>query len=355
MNRPAKQAARLPTRRDTAEKRPTLIVVGEKDAISSVSLALRDLRVALDIRGKDPGSIENDAVGILWIELEPRVRSGSRIEALRETARCPVFAVVSEQASSASIHKLYTAGASSVFEWPKEALLLARCLAEMLALRLVRGKAKKPDTALARTVRAHLKLVTGLIQTPHVDANDGFIRVSGEVDSLPLKREAERSIAGVPGVRGLNADALVVLPTPRSDAEIRRAGREILRGSPEVDSRTISLTVEGGSVTLRGTAEDRRELRRLERLVTGIAGVRNVVLEIEVSRERKAKERRVAGRLTRALASAFPNSAVRVTYFDGVAVAAGTSKTLREKRAVLEFLSDDRAVSRAVDKVDVRP
>ena len=60
--------------------------------------------------------------------------------------------------ASGEIVKALAAGANAVIEWPREKELFAGILAETMGMSLVRGQASRPDVALARTVRAHLRL-----------------------------------------------------------------------------------------------------------------------------------------------------------------------------------------------------
>ena len=48
---------------------------------------------------------------------------------------------------------------TAVFHWPREAPLLPRLTAELLGVALVRGQARRPRTALSRTLTAHLRLI----------------------------------------------------------------------------------------------------------------------------------------------------------------------------------------------------
>jgi len=345
-------------RREGPEPKPrTLLLVGEREEADSVAAVLSDLQVALDWSPTADGLDERERVGVVVVELASgpgRARAAERVGAVRAASALPVFAVVSDESPGARIRRLYAAGASSVFEWPRESLMLGRFLAEMLALTFVRGRAARPDTALARTVRAHLKLLPGLDAPPHVEAHGGVVRAGAELGSLALKREVERCIAGVPGVRALDTRALHVVPeAPVPDARIRRDARRLLDARPEVGPGTVSVSVRNGMLALQGTAESPGERRRIERLVTGIRGVREVDLRLVVSRSRKREDRRAARRLAGAVAAAFPDADVRVAYFGGVAAVSGTAPTLRVRREIHDLVEDDAAVDRVVDKIDV--
>lgn len=70
----------------------------------------------------------------------------------------------------------------------------------------------------------------------------------------------------------------------RSDARIHEDVCERLAAHPYVDASEIEVAVEGGEVTLSGTAPDRRMKRLAEDLVEGVRGVRDVHNRVRVPR-----------------------------------------------------------------------
>jgi osmotically-inducible protein OsmY len=297
---------------------------------------------------RDPSG---ETLAIVFSGPGPRGGWPPAIAAIRQGSGLPVFAVVPANASGRAIRRLYEAGAAGVFASARVDARLALYLAEVLSLRLARGPARGPDTALARTVRAHLKLLPH--ETPAVEARRGLIRVWGTVDSLPARQDVEACIAAVPGVRGLDASALHVLPAPATDAEIRRAARRLLRASPGIDERTLSFSVDRGHVVLSGTVASRQQARRLSDLASQLRGVRSVELRVEASAPRAASDRQIAARLQGIVRDLFPASDIGLRFFGGAAVLTGRVANLRTKRAVEAFVAEDDAVERIVNLLDV--
>jgi osmotically-inducible protein OsmY len=275
------------------------------------------------------------------------------VRTLRELTSMPLFVVLPDDSSTKLIGRCYEAGASGVFEWPKEAESLDRLLAEMLSIRLVRGPAERSETALARAVRARLRLQAGLDEVPKLEIRRGLVRASGTVDSLPVKKDVEECIAAVPGVKGVDVHALHVLPDPVPDREIRRTCRRLLRSSDQIDEKTISLSVDGGRMTFQGSVRDRRELDRLRILAANIRGVRDVEVDVVTSKERKRLDRRAASRLAKIVEEVFSGDQIRLSFFGGVAVLTGGVRNLRTRRAIEEFLAGDPLVERVVNKLEV--
>jgi osmotically-inducible protein OsmY len=296
-----------------------------------------------------------NCLAVIRTDLEAPARLPRDVETLRERTSLPLFAVLSEGSSTAQVRRCYAAGASGVFEWPREADLLDRYLAEVLSLRLIRGAAEKPETALARAVRARLKQLPGLVEVPRLEVRRGIVRASGTVDSLPVKRDVEECIAAVPGVSGVDTGALHVVPDPVPDQEIRRTCRRLLRASDGIDERAVSISVDGGRLILRGSARDRRELGRLQALAANIRGVRDVAVEVVASKRHKELDRRAASRLTRIVEDVFPGQRVALSFFGGTAVLTGEVRTLRVKRAIEGFLDGEPRVERVVNKLEVQP
>lgn len=57
---------------------------------------------------------------------------------------------------------------------------------------------------------------------------------------------------------------------------------EELKKSPEVDVAAIDVSVDGGSVILRGEADDPNESRAMENIVKNIPGVDEVINKLKV-------------------------------------------------------------------------
>lgn len=71
----------------------------------------------------------------------------------------------------------------------------------------------------------------------------------------------------------------------RSDDRLTEDVCDRLMEHPMIDASDIEVKVQGGEVTLRGTVDDRRVKHRIEDLVDGIMGVREVHNELKVRRE----------------------------------------------------------------------
>ena len=120
------------------------------------------------------------------------------------------------------------------------------------------------------------------IDTAHVGvaATDGIVTLSGDVGSLPERREATRAAMRVIGVRGLTDDMVVRDPgaSGSSDADIGEAANQMLTWAVDVPPHTVKAGVRDHIVTLSGTVDwqyQRRAAARAVMYMRGVTGVAN--------------------------------------------------------------------------------
>jgi len=96
----------------------------------------------------------------------------------------------------------------------------------------------------------------------YTSVQDGFVTLSGTVDSWPERHLAELLAEGVPGVRGVDNTLRVPYGLPRSDAEIERDILSQIRWDPWLNTLEIEVEVAGGRVHLKGLIESGSAARR---------------------------------------------------------------------------------------------
>jgi len=127
----------------------------------------------------------------------------------------------------------------------------------------VRPNVSRTDAEIAADVREALR------RDPYVDryeiavsAYNGKVYLTGDVDSLYMKNQAEQAAAGVRGVVEIQNNLGIDLTyTTKTDEEIKDDIKSQLWWSPFVDSDDISVEVHSGVATLMGSVEDWDELR----------------------------------------------------------------------------------------------
>jgi osmotically-inducible protein OsmY len=343
------------TARDLGARHSRLILLGDPDEVEQVRPAFATLKVDLEWMPGIALPACGGERGVIVVDLASVAKPIATLETLRTLTEAPAYLIVGEGMSDRAIRRCYEAGAAGVFEWPLEALLIGRYIAEMLALRMVHGRAEKSDTSLARTVRTHLKLLPGLTELPTIRARDGVVSPQGAVESLRMKREIERCLINVPGVRSVDLSGLNVLPVAVPEDRIRRSARRLLEASPDLDPSTIALSLQEGQLIIEGRAPSAQAVRLFEERAAGIAGLRGVANRTRVAKNVRRADRGAARRIRSNLETAYPGRDVQVSYFDATALLSGTVESLRTRQEIREMVSEDPAVERVIDKIDVSP
>ena len=144
---------------------------------------------------------------------------------------------------------------------------------------------KIDDTEIRRKVIAELDWY------PTIDASavgvavkDGVVTLSGSIASYWQKKEAERIVKRVAGVKAVAEDLTIKLPgaAERSDADIAQSVISGLRFNVTVPPDRIQITVENGWVTLEGEVEWQFQQSAAESAVKSVMGVKGVSNSIRI-------------------------------------------------------------------------
>jgi osmotically-inducible protein OsmY len=111
-----------------------------------------------------------------------------------------------------------------------------------------------------------------------VTVSRGWATLRGEVEWQYQRREAERVVRNLRGVRGVSNLVTLRPRTEPSPAELRTKIEDALVRSAETDAKNIAVTTEGSKVILSGTVRswaERREAERVAWLAPGVAEVEN--------------------------------------------------------------------------------
>jgi osmotically-inducible protein OsmY len=115
------------------------------------------------------------------------------------------------------------------------------------------------------------------VDRPDIDVKvlDGFITLSGTVDSFTEKHLAWRASKAVEGVTGVRNDILVERRPERPDSEIKADVEGRLRDSVLIDSNLIKVSVKDGRVKLAGSVGSDPGKRRVKWTVESVFGVKS--------------------------------------------------------------------------------
>src|SRR4030081_2055109 len=126
-----------------------------------------------------------------------------------------------------------------------------KAVANDIEVRLgVGGEAPAPEIAAAavRALQWDALLVPEKID---VTVSKGWITLKGAVDWQYKKQEAERVVRYLSGVKGVSN--LIDVKPKAQPAEIKRQVEQALVRSAQTDAERITVEVDGGKVTLKGT------------------------------------------------------------------------------------------------------
>jgi osmotically-inducible protein OsmY len=144
------------------------------------------------------------------------------------------------------------------------------------------GSAERTDTDLARAALNALKWDAG-IPTDKIDitVSQGWMTLKGEVNHFFQKRDAERAIERLSGVRGIS-NLLTVKPQP-APQDLKSQIQKALVRNAQTDASRITVEVQGSEVILRGTVSSYAEKKAAEETACSAPGVTNVDNHIVIS------------------------------------------------------------------------
>lgn len=141
----------------------------------------------------------------------------------------------------------------------------------------------RPDDQIAADVRAKLAHDVWVDERAiDVDVSKGVVELSGTVKVSPARLHAEGDAWSVPGVTDVIDNIDVTPGSPRTDAEIAREVTNDIERNLRMEPGSLSVSVTGGTVYLRGRAASVEQKWLAEEIAWWTAGVRDVVNELQV-------------------------------------------------------------------------
>jgi osmotically-inducible protein OsmY len=139
-----------------------------------------------------------------------------------------------------------------------------------------RRKRIKTDTELKKDIEAELAWDPSLnANAIGVAVKDGIVSLTGHIDTYAEKRQAEKALRRVEGVRAIALELDVRLsPGHRSsDAAIAEVARDALRWNTLVPEKAVRLTVDQGWVTVDGDVDWDYQRRGIDKSLRNLMGV----------------------------------------------------------------------------------
>jgi osmotically-inducible protein OsmY len=145
---------------------------------------------------------------------------------------------------------------------------------------VVRLKVDVTDSDLAAAVALALKLRPGVPPNVQATVHDGHVTLTGHVEWLHQKEQAEVAVRDISGVRGVVNHIEIASKTVQRD--VRRRIVQSLHRNADLDARHIEVAVTDDVVTLTGTVGSWSQYEAAERGAGSAPGIRVVANHIRV-------------------------------------------------------------------------
>lgn len=115
----------------------------------------------------------------------------------------------------------------------------------------------------------------------HVTVEKGWVTLKGEVEWQYQRREAEKSVRGLWGVKGVTN--LITVKPAASPTDLKKKIEDALVRSAQLDANAITVEVQGSKAILKGKVRSWAEKREAERAAWLAPGITSVDNQISVS------------------------------------------------------------------------
>lgn len=216
----------------------------------------------------------------------------------------------------------------------------------------------KTDRQLQQDVIEELRW-DAAVQSAHigVEASDGVVTLSGQVDSYAEKFAAADAAKRVAGVKGVAMDLEVRLPgsNKRTDADIAKAAVTALEWNVSVPMGAVQVKVDDGFVTLSGEVDWEYQRDAAASSVRPLLGVRGLNNAVTLRPHTAIKD--VKGKIEAALQRLAHQDSKEVTVAvkDGTVTLSGTAHSYHERDTIEAAAWNAPGVRQVVDRIIVAP
>ena len=144
------------------------------------------------------------------------------------------------------------------------------------------GSSKRKDADLAQRARSALEWNASVPQDAvKISVQDGWVKLSGEVDWTYQRLAAETAVFNLIGVVGVNDD--ITIKPQIAPRDVKTKIEAALQRHAHQESKSIHIGVAGGSGPLSGVVESCAERDAAHTAAWAAPGVKNVIDNIRVA------------------------------------------------------------------------
>ncbi len=190
-----------------------------------------------------------------------------------------------------------------------------------------------------------------------VEASEGVVTLSGQVDSFAEKFAAIDAAKRVAGVKGVAIDLEVKLPgsSRRSDADVAKAVLSALDWNVSVPGGAVQVKVDDGFVTLTGQVDWEYQRDAAAASVRHLLGVRGVSNAIDLRPRTEARDVKVKIEAALQRLAHRDTQDIAVAVNDGTVTLSGTAHSYLERDTIESAAWNAPGVRHVVDHIMVAP